>query len=825
MGIETACSAAASTIAKTSSALRLFTREVREARAELDAVHAELHSLERILEIFKDGVDFFPSDLAERTPPLLTHCTNIVDQIGGYMHVCNGLSLSKRDKKYRWLAVGADMVKLRMTLEGYKSTLALVVDLVGLNKLRRDNDAVSLRSNSSGYYARVENQTATNDEIMSELAHIMADMGTLRGRLQGDFRSNYAVADLESYLDAMQLDATNLGDGMKGKSTVPQGLAAGPRIAAKRLSRALSCGTASSVGDEPDSAIDVNDGPRSPCQPSQAGEKRTAQEDDSSPPTARPLPIVQIDSFLQELSNARELSSRAPTPPPKAAARGLKKGAAPFTVNQSLAPNDLVASSSRSESEYSLAMHDTEGHGHAGPRHMKSMTYSVASSDDDAKSTLGSLRNVRPPFSESDAKGLSSDKNPVSRPTAAGPAASAVAAPSPRTTTTMTTKDVAPAKKTGGLFGRSKSFSLATRPTQPVPSEAPALPAQVRSKAPPVYNQTQVYSRSISLLAETALFVADAPRTVAPPILVARPSRGRKTSVDTTNSIATNSSGGKAPRRSSSVRSNSSRISSVFSKMTHWRSSSIKEEETAESLEPDDIFGVSLKKSIQMAPATARTHHGGSKGSSRREFPRCILMCVSFINDNEGVKAPGIFAGSANVSGMCGASDHLTRVAALKEAFSTAPHYGEGNIDWTKFTVHDAAELIVLFLQQMPKPLVTETVAKRWIVLSRQATVPGSMGMRLDSCIDFWDEALLGVRGPASNVLKLLLNLWGDIADAADVNEMTAERLAARLLSPLMQLPAGKYTTDYMLGLAFLIRKRSEYAILLRDGRTSNAAF
>lgn len=117
---------------KTSPALRLFIREVREARTDLDAVLAELQSLQGVVDILKDDASSFPPDLAKRTPPLLEHCSSILNQIDGYMHVCNGLGLSKRDKKFRWLAIKADMEKLRLTLEGYKSILALVTDLVGL---------------------------------------------------------------------------------------------------------------------------------------------------------------------------------------------------------------------------------------------------------------------------------------------------------------------------------------------------------------------------------------------------------------------------------------------------------------------------------------------------------------------------------------------------------------------------------------------------------------------------------------------------------------------------------------------------------------------
>ncbi|KAF3763965.1 hypothetical protein M406DRAFT_262831, partial [Cryphonectria parasitica EP155] len=575
--ITTGCFAASNAISKTSPALRLFIRGVREARVELDATLAEIQSLDGVLDILKDDATSFPPDLARRTPALLEHCTAIINQIEGYMHVCNGLGLTAREKKFRWLAIKGDMVKLRFTLEGYKSILAVVTDLVGLTKSRRDNDGLSVSSDSSRYLEAVENQAAANDDIKNDLTHIMADMGSLRGRLQGDFRSNYAVSDLESYLDAMQLHATNLNYRMEAERLDNAEEGALPRIprraAGREDHRHASAGSnSSSLGDEPDSAIDMNDGPPFPSPRSPTREKEPSLRSSSSqlrPPTA-------------------------------------------------------------------------------------------------ASSKAGSVRST--------------------------------------------------SSRLSSVFHRLSSFR---RPRN-----------------------------EVNTMAATAVLEEDA--------------------------------------------------------------------------EPDDIFGVSLKKSMQMASASVRTHHDGSKASSRREFPRCVFMCVTFVKENGGVRVPNIFGGDYSIG--CG-SDSIVRVAALKEAFSTAPYYGEGNIDWSAHDVYDAAELIILFLQQLRKPLITETVAKRWIVMSKQATLPGSMGMRLDSCIDFWDEALLGIRGPARSLFKLLLNLWGDVADAAELNDMTAERLASRLLNPLMHLPAGKYTTDYMLGLAFLIRKRSEYAIMLREGRKSHAAF
>lgn len=679
---------------------------------------------------------------------------------------------------------------------------------------RADNDTTSIGSDSSRYHDALEDQATANDEIKAELTHVLADMGSLRGRLQGDFRSNYAVSDLASYLDAMQLYATNLGHRMNGgyrtKGKAAQSIP--PIIPGKSMDRGArfpSSGTNSSMGDEPDSAIDMNDGPPSPYQQSPTVDNSHEQDRRAAPPNVSSLPIIEIDEFLDELSDERDRSSRPPTPPPKAEARR-------FSTVDHVRPLATArpALSMRSVSDYDAMARDADDDDDdMVPRRRRDSIHSHMGSDDDARSTLGSLLGIRPPFSEATYDGTSS--NPI-RATTTTTITGGLQVPD--SNDSATSKDNRTGRTSSRLFGRKNSFSVPGRTTRPDVMERPP-------------SRSTSHNRSLSLLnalsGPGAALAIPAARVDAPASSMTLPAHVRKASADTTVTVATTCSGGKAPRTSTStaaasIRSSGSRMSSVFSKMTSWKTHRIKEEPAVEDTEPDDVFGVSLKKSMQMASATVRTHHNGSRGSSRREFPRVILTCVSFIKENDGVKAPNLFGEDFS---MDNDTDHLMRVAELKHCFRTAPHYGDGNIAWEQYDVYDAAEMIIMFLQQLPKPLVTETVAKRWIVLSRQASLPGSMGLRLDSCIDFWDEALLGVRGPARSLFKLLLNLWGDIADAADINDMTAERLAARMLNPLMHLPAGKYTTDLMLGLAFLIRKRSEYAIMLREGRPSRAAF
>ncbi|KAI0478873.1 hypothetical protein GGR56DRAFT_347722 [Xylariaceae sp. FL0804] len=293
-----------------------------------------------------------------------------------------------------------------------------------------------------------------------------------------------------------------------------------------------------------------------------------------------------------------------------------------------------------------------------------------------------------------------------------------------------------------------------------------------------------------------------------PPIMGGRSTRTeQRPSTRSTDSTRNSSSTDLRPAtpvlQGSLVRRGSHRLSVSFKKLPMWQNGEPLEE--TEGPGSNAVFGVSLQKSMQVAKGTSKTYHSGGKGgSSRRDFPLCMQKCCFFLK-NEGIEAPDIFAEPGD--------DY--RVKKLKEIFSAAPTYGE-DVDWTGFGVYDAAGLILLYLSQLPRPLVSEATARRWISLSRQATIPGSRGARIDQCIDFWEEALGGLRGPGRSLLKLLLNLWAEVAEADEANDMTAERLAGVLLRPLMHAYSERDRTDYMLALAFLIRRRAEYTGLLK---------
>ncbi|KAI0905446.1 Rho GTPase activation protein [Ustulina deusta] len=258
--------------------------------------------------------------------------------------------------------------------------------------------------------------------------------------------------------------------------------------------------------------------------------------------------------------------------------------------------------------------------------------------------------------------------------------------------------------------------------------------------------------------------------------------------------------------QASLVRRGSRRLSVSIKKLPLWNTEQLEEVEGPES---KAVFGVSLQKSMQVAKGVSKTHHGDREGSSRRDFPLCMQKCCFFLK-HEAVAAPDIFSEPGDIF----------RVSKLKEIFSKGPTYG-ADVNFANYTVYDAADLIMLYLSQLPRPLIPESLAKRWISLSRQATLSGSHATRLDQCIDFWEEALSGLRGPSRSLFKLLLNLWADVATAEEENDMTAERLADVVLKPLMHVSSGQPRTDYMLSLAFLIRKRAEYTALMTDNHSA----
>ncbi|KAI4866852.1 hypothetical protein F4820DRAFT_238792 [Hypoxylon rubiginosum] len=639
--IATDCSTLSSAIAKVSTILNGFVREVREARSDVDGVSRELHSLESVLDLLQEDAGLFPPDLAERVPDVLGHCSTVVDQLDAGISALSCSKLPKQEKRSQWMASGRkEVAQFRTSLEAHKAVLGLALDLVGATTIR---DATSnVHPNKRNTIERYQNSA----DVVEDVSRILVDMSQLRMRLPGEFEKKETEFTLYDYMSCLKSYAEKIISSMESQHEAEQSIKEAAEQERNAEQGAFVGETklfGAYLGDKPDSAIDVCVEP-APETPTDS----LATPEDEKIPTIEEL----MASFVG-------VPSRAPTPPPK----DIKR----LELARSMMTSPFEGMPDSPTNPYGIVTEiSSEG------------------------------RQVAPPPSVTKSRGFGKFFAPLRN-------AISENRPQTRSTTSTGASDLQPAM--------------------------PMIHASL-------------------------------------------------------------------------VRRGSHRLSVSFKKLPMWNPELAVDE--PEGPNSDAVFGVSLQKSMQVAKGTSKTHHSGNGGSSRRDFPLCMQKCCFFLK-NEGVEAPDIFAEPGDGY----------RVQKLRETFSSAPTYGE-DINWGNFGVYDAADLILLFLSQLPRPLISEALAKRWIVLSRQATLTGSHATRLDQCIDFWEEALGGLRGPSRTLFKLLLNLWADVAQAADRNDMTAERLAGVVIKPLMHVSSGKYETDFMLSLAFLIRRRADYTELLK---------
>ncbi|KAK3380686.1 Rho GTPase activation protein [Lasiosphaeria ovina] len=248
------------------------------------------------------------------------------------------------------------------------------------------------------------------------------------------------------------------------------------------------------------------------------------------------------------------------------------------------------------------------------------------------------------------------------------------------------------------------------------------------------------------------------------------------------------------------------------------------------------VFGVDLNSSIRVAPMKTRISHRG-QSTSYRTFPICIYKCCEFIRKS-GYTNPNLFSGPGNAF----------NVAQLKDIFSSAPSYGESfDLSSTDYTVYDAARLILLYLEELPKPLIPPSVVRSWVLLARQAGAIEPPCPRVETGLDFWTEALNRLPLASRNLAKHLLTLFAEVTPRSPERPNEIPEADARQLASVVSRALFHHESDVRmsaqtggndagddkksrkrkpkknnnnsvhptLALAFLIKKRGEYTVSL----------
>ena len=143
-------------------------------------------------------------------------------------------------------------------------------------------------------------------------------------------------------------------------------------------------------------------------------------------------------------------------------------------------------------------------------------------------------------------------------------------------------------------------------------------------------------------------------------------------------------------------------------------------------------------------------------------------------------------------------SGSAKRIKELQVIFDSPDRYGKG-LDWTGYTVHDAANILRRYLNQLPQPIVPLDFYEQFRnpLRSHQAQAVGDMEAQMQDAGDFDHEAAIRsyqqfiTQLPSLNrqLLLYILDLLAVFASKSDQNRMTSANLAAIFQPGLLSHP------------------------------------
>ena len=173
-------------------------------------------------------------------------------------------------------------------------------------------------------------------------------------------------------------------------------------------------------------------------------------------------------------------------------------------------------------------------------------------------------------------------------------------------------------------------------------------------------------------------------------------------------------------------------------------------------------------------------------------------------------------------------------VQNLQDSFNRPPKYGR-DIDWSGYTVYDAASTMLRFLARLPEPVIpleryevfVKPLRQNFLDWKRTTEFPTSSpwsGMN-ESIIEEYRWQIISLPWVSSNLLLYLLDIFAVIASHSESNKMTSWRIAKVfrqvILSPVKA--GGYYTEDDPFSglsqyvLTFLIQHRNFFCFNWSD--------
>ncbi|SZF04560.1 unnamed protein product [Blumeria hordei] len=232
---------------------------------------------------------------------------------------------------------------------------------------------------------------------------------------------------------------------------------------------------------------------------------------------------------------------------------------------------------------------------------------------------------------------------------------------------------------------------------------------------------------------------------------------------------------------------------------------------------PAGIFGVPLRQSITYANVAISLLDPEGKSYIYGYVPIVVAKCGVFLKEK-----------ATTVEGIFRLSGSEKRIKELRHIFDSPDRYGKG-LDWAGYTVHDAANVLRRYLNQLPEPIVPLDLYDRFreplkghIMDSRS----DSDGPQLDDTFDLGAafstyQNLITEMPPLNRQLLLyILDLLAVFASKSDKNRMNAQNLSAIFQPGIISHPNHDMAPqEYRLSqgvLIFLIENQDHFLIGMR---------
>ncbi|PHH88339.1 hypothetical protein CDD83_7669 [Cordyceps sp. RAO-2017] len=248
-----------------------------------------------------------------------------------------------------------------------------------------------------------------------------------------------------------------------------------------------------------------------------------------------------------------------------------------------------------------------------------------------------------------------------------------------------------------------------------------------------------------------------------------------------------------------------------------WKSfklpSKHQEPSVAENKAPG-IFGVPLRQSITYANVAISLIDENGQSYIYGYVPIVVAKCGVFLKE----KATG-------VEGIFRLSGSEKRIKELKSLFDSPDRYGKGLV-WDGYTVHDAANVLRRYLNDLPEPVVPLDLYEKFRDPLRGATKQAVGDAEGPQFVENFDEKAAIVKyqklitelPPLNRQLLLyILDLLAVFAAKSDENRMNSQNLAAIFQPGMLSHPSHAMAPEeYRLNqcvLIFLIENQDHFLI------------